>query len=126
MVFCCSLQALHKKLFSQETFQSEAYADLLKDKNWHLDHEIMNAVWTLARICSSNDANSARILVSDFISRVLLLEFLYLNYHHILGVFMPRHFLYIFFANICSSFCIVNAGWYWGPTLCCFPSSWEL
>ncbi|XP_060670261.1 serine/threonine-protein kinase ATM [Ziziphus jujuba] len=65
-----SLQALHKKLLSQETFQSEANEDLLKDKNWHLDHEIVDAVWTLARICSSNDANSARILVSDFISRV--------------------------------------------------------
>ncbi|KAE8124229.1 hypothetical protein FH972_019134 [Carpinus fangiana] len=43
---------------------------LLLWRYWHGDHEIVSAVWTLVRMCGSDDANSFRALVSDFISRV--------------------------------------------------------
>lgn len=66
-----SLQALHKKLLLGETFQIEKNAaDLVEDRYWHCDDEIMNAVWTMVRMCDSEDANGIRVLVSDFISRV--------------------------------------------------------
>ncbi|KAJ7956242.1 Serine/threonine-protein kinase ATM [Quillaja saponaria] len=68
-----SFQALHKKLLLGETLQRGAITeDIFKDKYWHGDHEIVHAVWTLVRMCSSNDATSVRVreLVSDFISRV--------------------------------------------------------
>ncbi|KAK1564596.1 hypothetical protein Q3G72_006661 [Acer saccharum] len=38
--------------------------------DWHSDHEIVHAVWTLVRMCCSDDASSIRAWVSDFISRV--------------------------------------------------------
>ncbi|KAJ1384473.1 PIK-related kinase [Sesbania bispinosa] len=66
-----SLQALHKKLLIGETFQREGRAEgYFKDKYWHGDHEIVNAVWTLVHMCGSDDASDVRELVSDFLSRV--------------------------------------------------------
>ncbi|XP_045816356.1 serine/threonine-protein kinase ATM isoform X4 [Trifolium pratense] len=65
-----SLQALHKKLLIEETFQRRGRAGHLEDKYWHGDHEIVHAVWTLVHMCGSDDASGARELVSDFISRV--------------------------------------------------------
>ncbi|KAJ0047583.1 hypothetical protein Pint_15443 [Pistacia integerrima] len=62
------LQALHKKLLMNETSQREKKAEDVVD--WHSDHEIVHAVWTLVRMCGSDDANSIRALVSDFVSRV--------------------------------------------------------
>ncbi|CAB4280796.1 unnamed protein product [Prunus armeniaca] len=59
-----SLQALHKKFLLGETFQSE------KNTYWHCDQEIISAVWTLVRMCGSDDTNTVRVLLSDFISRV--------------------------------------------------------
>ncbi|XP_034214644.1 serine/threonine-protein kinase ATM isoform X13 [Prunus dulcis] len=59
-----SLQALHKKFLLGETFQSE------KNTYWHCDQEIIGAVWTLVRMCGSDDTNTVRVLLSDFISRV--------------------------------------------------------
>lgn len=66
-----SLQALHKKFLTGESFQRGWNND-----EWHEDSEIVHAVWTLVRICGSDDADSVRILVSDFISRVPLQTFL--------------------------------------------------
>lgn len=51
-----------------ETSQREKKAEDFVD--WHSDHEIVHAVWTLVRMCGSDDANSIRALVSDFVSRV--------------------------------------------------------
>ncbi|GAV63786.1 PI3_PI4_kinase domain-containing protein/FAT domain-containing protein/FATC domain-containing protein, partial [Cephalotus follicularis] len=66
-----SIQALHKKLLMEETFQSEQSADeVLENTSWHEDKEIVDAVWTLVRMCSSDDANNIRALVSDFISMI--------------------------------------------------------
>nr|KYP51531.1 Serine/threonine-protein kinase ATM [Cajanus cajan] len=66
-----SLQALHKKLMNVEAFQRGGEAEVyFKDKYWHGDHEIVHAVWKLFHMCGSDDANEARELVSDFISRV--------------------------------------------------------
>ncbi|KAK2442878.1 serine/threonine-protein kinase ATM [Trifolium repens] len=66
-----SLQALHKKLLIEETFQRRGRAeDHLEDKYWHGDQEIVHAVWTLVHMCGSDDASGVRELVSDFISRV--------------------------------------------------------
>lgn len=46
----------------------------LYDKTyWHSDNEIAHAVWTLVHICSLDDANSFGDLVSDFISKVVVL-----------------------------------------------------
>ncbi|KAI9173943.1 hypothetical protein LWI28_009144 [Acer negundo] len=63
-----SLQALHNKLLISDTFQREKNAEDVVD--WHSDHEIVHAVWTLVRMCCSDDASSIRAWVSDFISRV--------------------------------------------------------
>lgn len=74
LICSCSLQALHKKLLFGETFQIEKNtADLVEDRYWHCDDETMNAVWTMVRMSGSEDedAHSIRVLVSDFISRVL-------------------------------------------------------
>lgn len=38
--------------------------------DWHSDHDIVHAVWTLVHMCCSDDASSIRAWVSDFISRV--------------------------------------------------------
>lgn len=47
----------------------------------------MHAVWKLVHMCRSNDASEVRELVSDFISRVLIL--LVLDFYDIL----QSHFL---------------------------------
>ncbi|KAK7852517.1 serine/threonine-protein kinase atm [Quercus suber] len=66
-----SLQALHKKLLMGETCQSGKNSeDLVTDRYWNGDNEIVHAVWTLVRMCGSDDADSVRALASDFISRV--------------------------------------------------------
>ncbi|PON35174.1 Phosphatidylinositol 3-kinase, Vps34 type, partial [Parasponia andersonii] len=66
-----SLHALRKKLLSKETFHSEMNAeDLLKGGLWHFDREIVHAIWTLVRMCGSDDGSTAGALVSDFISRI--------------------------------------------------------
>ena len=75
LVYSCSLQALHKKLLMGETCQSGKNSeDLVTDRYWNGDHEIVHAVWTLVRMCGSDDADSVRALASDFISRVSLLD----------------------------------------------------
>ena len=75
LVYSCSLQPLHKKLLMGDTCQSRKNSeDLLTDRYWHGDHEIVHAVWTLVRMCGSDDADSVRALVSDFISRVSLVD----------------------------------------------------
>ncbi|GLT47213.1 hypothetical protein SLA2020_209240 [Shorea laevis] len=67
----CSLKALHKKLLLGETSQREMKAiEFLDDTCWHLDQDIVRAVWTLVRICAADDASWIRALVSDFISSV--------------------------------------------------------
>lgn len=72
-----SLQALHKKLLSGKTFQCQKKADdVVNGGYWHFDIEVVNAVWTLVRMCGSDDMNDARSLVFDFIARVLYLSFL--------------------------------------------------
>lgn len=58
-----------------ETFRIGMNAeDLVTNGYWDGDHEIVPAVWTLVRLCGSDDADSVRALVSDFISRVSLLN----------------------------------------------------
>lgn len=115
MVYPFSLQALHKKLLMDETcWSGKNVEDLVANRYWHGDREIVSAVWTLVRMCGSDDANSFRALVSDFISRVSLLDFFHFIFRfHIIG---PATF----------SLLILTAGWYWGPTLCCFPFAWRL
>ncbi|XP_043813489.1 serine/threonine-protein kinase ATM isoform X5 [Manihot esculenta] len=67
----CSVQAMHKKLLMREYFELERNKrDTVVDINWHSDSEIVSAVWTLVRMCSSDDSNCIRTLMSDFISRV--------------------------------------------------------
>ncbi|KAH9776172.1 serine/threonine-protein kinase ATM [Citrus sinensis] len=63
-----SLRALHKKLLMRETFQRGVNMEEVVD--WHSDHDIVHAVWTLVHMCCSDDASSIRAWVSDFISRV--------------------------------------------------------
>ncbi|XVF54114.1 hypothetical protein PTKIN_Ptkin05aG0154900 [Pterospermum kingtungense] len=66
-----SLQALHKKLLAGEIFQGRKITkEFMDDTYWHGDREIVHAVWTLVRMCASDDASRIRGLVSDFISRV--------------------------------------------------------
>ncbi|EXB87890.1 Serine/threonine-protein kinase ATM [Morus notabilis] len=66
-----SLQALHKKLPSEENFRIEKDKDdLIYGCGWNFDNEIVNAIWTLVRMCGSDDGNTAGALVSDFILRV--------------------------------------------------------
>ncbi|XVF09293.1 hypothetical protein REPUB_Repub07fG0080200 [Reevesia pubescens] len=66
-----SLHALHKKLLAGETFQGEKCTkEFVDDTYWHGDGEIVHAVWTLVRMCASDDASRIRGLVSDFLSRV--------------------------------------------------------
>ncbi|GAY47387.1 hypothetical protein CUMW_104190 [Citrus unshiu] len=62
------LRALHKKLLMRETFQRGVNMEEVVD--WHSDHDIVHAVWTLVHMCCSDDASSIRAWVSDFISRV--------------------------------------------------------
>ncbi|KAK8518220.1 hypothetical protein V6N13_027695 [Hibiscus sabdariffa] len=66
-----SLQALHKKLLAGETFHGGKITDdFVDDTYWHDDGEIVHAVWTLVRMCASDDSSRIRGLVSDLISRV--------------------------------------------------------
>ena len=44
--------------------------DVIGDTCWQADQDIVHAVWNLVHMCGSDDANSVRALVSDFISRV--------------------------------------------------------
>ncbi|XP_050221682.1 serine/threonine-protein kinase ATM isoform X2 [Mercurialis annua] len=68
----CSVQALHKKLLLDKNFLKESRntKTLVEDMNWHCDPKIVKAVWTLVRMCGSDDAESIRSLVADFVSRV--------------------------------------------------------
>lgn len=68
-LFLWSLQALHKKLLMGESSVNELHFDA-RSTQWHDDPEIVDAVWTLVRMCGSEDANSVRALVSDLLSRV--------------------------------------------------------
>jgi len=115
--FFLSLQALHKKLLNVETLQRGGKVEgFSKDIYWQGDQEIVHAVWKLVHMCGSNDANEVRELVSDFISRVMIL--LVLDFSD----YMQLHFfslLEIWF--LCSS--CVAIGWHWRPILCCIPSS---
>lgn len=61
-----------------ETFQSGKNDDPKKGGGWNSDDEIVNAIWTLVRMCDSDDGNTTGALVSDFISRVLLSDFFFL------------------------------------------------
>ncbi|XP_038683516.1 serine/threonine-protein kinase ATM isoform X2 [Tripterygium wilfordii] len=66
-----SVQGLHKKLLRTESSLREREAKyLVEDTDWYHDHEIIHAIWSLARMCSLDDANDISSLVSDFISRV--------------------------------------------------------
>ncbi|XP_010663180.1 serine/threonine-protein kinase ATM isoform X4 [Vitis vinifera] len=66
-----SLQALHKKLLVGEICRGEKNVkDVIGDTCWRADQDIVHAVWNLVHMCGSDDANSVRALVSDFISRV--------------------------------------------------------
>ncbi|XP_021718930.1 serine/threonine-protein kinase ATM-like isoform X2 [Chenopodium quinoa] len=65
-----SLQAFHRKLLGGESFCVEEIAGSKSiDNCWQSDLEIVQAVWSLVRICGSQDAD-ARALVSDLISKV--------------------------------------------------------
>ncbi|KAH0892896.1 hypothetical protein HID58_055325, partial [Brassica napus] len=64
-----SLQALHHKLIATEASQGESNLET-GDSFWHSDDEIVNAVWTLVRVSASDEADSMRLLASDFLSRV--------------------------------------------------------
>ncbi|KAG6746015.1 hypothetical protein POTOM_050526 [Populus tomentosa] len=67
----CSVQALHKKLLMEESFQrGRNTKDVMEDVYWHCDPEIVQSIWTLVRMCGSDDASSIRPLVSDFVSKV--------------------------------------------------------
>ena len=44
----------------------------MKGGRWHFDNEIVYAIWTLVRMCGSDDGSTAGALVSDFISRVMI------------------------------------------------------
>ncbi|CAK7328913.1 unnamed protein product [Dovyalis caffra] len=43
---------------------------VMENVYWHDDPEIAQSIWTLVRICGSDDASSIRPLVSDFVSKV--------------------------------------------------------
>ncbi|CAH2064912.1 unnamed protein product [Thlaspi arvense] len=64
-----SLQALHNKLIATEACREKTNVET-GDTFWHSDEEIVNAVWTLVRVSASDEADSMRLLVSDFLSRV--------------------------------------------------------
>uniref|UniRef100_A0A803L8L9 non-specific serine/threonine protein kinase n=1 Tax=Chenopodium quinoa TaxID=63459 RepID=A0A803L8L9_CHEQI len=65
-----SLQAFHRKLLGGESFCVEENGGSKSvDNCWQSDLEIVQAVWSLVRICGSQDAD-ARALVSDLISKV--------------------------------------------------------
>lgn len=71
----CSLQALHRKLVGGESFHVEENRENHAENTyWHSDPELVQAVWSLVHICSSEDADDARALVSDFISKVLCIS----------------------------------------------------
>ncbi|KAM7277000.1 hypothetical protein ACFE04_018866 [Oxalis oulophora] len=61
-----SFRALHKKLVIDESARRDKNVE---DTSWHDNKEIVDAVWALVSMCGSDDANSIRELVSDFMSR---------------------------------------------------------
>lgn len=66
----CSLQAFHRKLLGGEGFHvAGGTGSYATGSCWQSDLEIVQAVWSLVRICGSQDAD-ARALVSDLISKV--------------------------------------------------------
>ncbi|KAJ8427338.1 hypothetical protein Cgig2_030603 [Carnegiea gigantea] len=70
-LFLWSLQALHRKLVGGEIFHVEENRENHAEYTyWHSDPELVQAVWSLVHICGSEDADDARALVSDFISKV--------------------------------------------------------
>jgi ataxia telangiectasia mutated family protein len=64
-----SLQALHNKLIASEVSQEDTNGETA-ETFWQSDDEIVNAVWTLVRVSASDEADSMRLLVSDFLSRI--------------------------------------------------------
>ncbi|XP_048500072.1 serine/threonine-protein kinase ATM isoform X3 [Beta vulgaris subsp. vulgaris] len=65
-----SLQAFHRKLLGGEGFHvAGGTGSYATGSCWQSDLEIVQAVWSLVRICGSQDAD-ARALVSDLISKV--------------------------------------------------------
>ncbi|KAI4336143.1 hypothetical protein L6164_014710 [Bauhinia variegata] len=70
-ILLSGLQALHKKLLNVEALRrGGTLVNYIEDGDWHSDHEMVHAVWTLVRTCGSNEASGVRELVSDFISMV--------------------------------------------------------
>jgi len=69
----CSLQALHNKLIASEVSQEDTNGETA-ETFWQSDDEIVNAVWTLVRVSASDEADSMRLLVSDFLSRVTVIR----------------------------------------------------
>ncbi|KAL9265361.1 Serine/threonine-protein kinase ATM-like protein [Drosera capensis] len=68
-VLLWSLQELHRKLLEGNLLFSEGSAeDSYGD--WDHDFNLVQAVWSLVHICSSDEAQTIRALVSDFVSRV--------------------------------------------------------
>lgn len=107
----CSLQALHNKLIATKASQGESNVET-GDNFWHSDDEIVNAVWTLVRVSASDEADSMRLLASDFLSRVSVI------------LVCSQYLLLCKFEYLVSLSFILTVGWYWGPPHCCFPSSW--
>ena len=94
LLYSCSLQALSKKLLSEESFQSEKNVEyVMKGGHWHLDREIVYAIWTLVRLCGSDDGSTAGALVSDFISRVLTSDFLFILLFLFIIIIIAVYFL---------------------------------
>ncbi|KAJ4840216.1 hypothetical protein Tsubulata_002970 [Turnera subulata] len=62
-----SIEALHKKLLIGE---KERIVEDAENLHWLRDPEVVHSVWTLVRLCGSDDVKSIRPLVSDFVSRV--------------------------------------------------------
>ncbi|KAL8141962.1 hypothetical protein V2J09_014994 [Rumex salicifolius] len=66
-----SLQALHKKLVGELFHTKDTLGGSSAGHSYgHCDNNIVQAVWSLVRMCSSEDAYSVRALVADFVSRV--------------------------------------------------------
>ncbi|CAI9106195.1 OLC1v1005280C2 [Oldenlandia corymbosa var. corymbosa] len=65
-----SLKALHKKLFGEVKNGNMGFGD----EYWHSDQDIVHSIWQLVRICSLDDANGFPALVSDFVSRIGIVD----------------------------------------------------
>lgn len=60
--------------------------DVSEDAYSHADNEIVTAAWNLVEMCSMDNTNDLGAMVSDFVSRVLLLQLPLSQYnfrHHI-------------------------------------------